>query len=102
MNNDLTHDEMAAAIIDTFSHTPETLEGRAALINLALDAGDAVTAASVVFDHARDLRIPLTELDPEANATFPYPALVQFENPLLAQLMEALEHLALKLTVTPR
>ncbi|PVX81245.1 hypothetical protein C7402_111147 [Paraburkholderia unamae] len=92
---------MVASIIDAFSHTPEAPEDRAAQINLALDAGDAVMAASIVFDHARDLRIPFTALDSGASGLFPYPDLAPFGNQGLEQFMEALGHLGLKLTVSP-
>ena len=100
-NHETSNDEMLAAVIETFGSTPETVEGRAELVNLALSAGDAVMAASVVFDHARDLRIPWTTLDPQASNIFPYPDLTPLGNQGLAQFMEALDHLGLKLAVTP-
>ena len=70
-------------------------------INLALSAGDAVMAAAVVFDQAKDCRVPKTTHDPEADEVFPYPDLAPFGNHGLEQLLEALGHLGMQLVVKP-
>ena len=44
--------------MNAFGHTPDTVEGKAAQINLALSAGDSVMAAAVVCDQAKDCQSP--------------------------------------------
>ncbi|MEM5387914.1 hypothetical protein VSR68_30640 [Paraburkholderia phymatum] len=89
------------AVLCIFGHTPETVAGKAAQINVALAAGDHVTAAAVVFDHARDCRVPPTEHDPRADEVMPYPDLAPFGNQGLQQFMEALGRLGMRIVVEP-
>ena len=101
MTNEPTDDQLMDAFMNLFGDTPDTVEGKAAQINIALDAGDAVTAAAVVFDQARECGVPVTRHDEKADALFPYPDLAPFGQHGLQQMMEALEHLGLKLIVVP-
>ncbi|MEX3934835.1 hypothetical protein AB4Y32_24110 [Paraburkholderia phymatum] len=93
--------EAFEAVANAFGHTPETVEAKAAQINLALSAGDSVMAAAVVFDQAKDCGVPKTEHYSQADDVFPYPDLAPFGNHGLAQFMEALEHLGMQLVVQP-
>ncbi len=42
--------DVLTAIMNAVGHTPDTVEGRSAQINLALSAGNSVMVAAVVFD----------------------------------------------------
>ena len=102
MENQNHTDPTDADVIDAlFGYTPDTVEEKAAQINLALSANDPVMAASVVFDQARDCKVPKSEHDPDADDVFPYPDLAPFGNHGLKQFMEALGHLGMQLVVKP-
>ncbi len=94
-----TDADVLTAVMNAFGHTPDTVEEKATQINLALSAGNAVMAAAVVFDQAKDCQVPKTTHDPEADDVFPYPDLAPFGNHGLAQFMEALGHLGMQLVV---
>jgi hypothetical protein len=96
-----TDADVLNAFMSAFGQTPDTVEEKAAQINLALSAGNAVMAAAVVFDQAKDCQVPKTTHDPEADEVFPYPDLAPFGNHGLEQLMEALGHLGMQLVVKP-
>jgi hypothetical protein len=96
-----TDADVLTAVMNAFGHTPDTVEERTAQINLALSAGDPVMAAAVVFDQAKDCRVPKTTHDPDADEVFPYPDLAPFGNHGLQQFIEALEHLGMRLVVKP-
>ena len=95
------HADTMDAFACIFGYTPETVAEKAAQVNVALDAGDHITAAAVVFDQARDCRVPLTEYDPRADEMIPYPDLAPFGNQGLRQFMEALGHLGMRIVVEP-
>jgi hypothetical protein len=101
MNTEPTDIEVFNAVVDAFGHTPETLAGKAEQINLALSTGDSSMVAAVVFDQAKDCRVPMTTHDPNADEVFPYPDLAPFGNHGLAQFMEALAHLGMQMVVKP-
>jgi hypothetical protein len=105
MNNPIiiepTDADVMGAIMNAFGHTPATVEGKAAQINLALSASDAAMAAAVVFDQAKDCKVQKAKDDPEANEVFPYPDLAPFGNHGLKQFIEALGHLGMQLVVKP-
>jgi hypothetical protein len=48
------------AVTCLFGHTPDTVEEKAAQINIALSAVDSVMAAAAVFDQAKDCQVPKT------------------------------------------
>lgn len=81
------------AVMNAFGHTPDTVEGKAAQINIALSADDSAMAAAVVFDQAKDCLVPKTMHDPQADDVFPYPDLAPMGSRGLEQFMEALRHL---------
>jgi hypothetical protein len=93
--------DVLTTVMNAFGYTPDTVEEKAAQINIALSAGDSVMAAAVVFDQAKDCQIPKTANDPQADDVFPYPDLAPFGNHGLEQFMEALKHLGMKLLVKP-
>lgn len=93
--------DVLTAVMNAFGYTPDTVEGKAAQINLALSAGNSVMAAAVVFDQAKDCQVPKTTNDPQADDVFPYPDLAPFGNHGLEQFMEALTHLGMQLLVKP-
>jgi hypothetical protein len=95
------HADTMGAISCIFGQTPETAAGKAAQINVALAAGDHVTAAAVVFDQARDCRVPVTRHALGANHAMPYPDLAPFGKQGLQQFMEALGHLGMRVVVEP-
>jgi hypothetical protein len=64
MTNEPTDADLLTALVNAFGYTPDTVEGKAAQINLALSAGDSVMAAAVVFDQAKDSQIAKTTHDP--------------------------------------
>ncbi|WP_429346925.1 hypothetical protein [Paraburkholderia sp. Clong3] len=101
MNTEPTDIDALTAIINAFGHTPDTVEAKAEQINLALSTGDSGMAAAVVFDQAKDCRVPKAADDPQADDVFPYPDLAPFGNHGLAQFMEALGHLGMQLLVQP-
>ena len=99
--NEPTDADVLTAVMNAFGHTPDTVEEKAAQINLALSAGNAEMAAAVVFDQAKDCQVPKSTHDPEADDMFPYPDLAPFGNHGLEQFMEALGHLGMQLVVKP-
>jgi hypothetical protein len=101
MTNEPTDADVLTAVMNAFGHTPDTVDEKAAQINLALSAGDSVMAAAVVFDQAKDCQILKTAHDPDADDMFPYPDLAPFGNHGLEQFMEALQHLGMRLVVKP-
>jgi hypothetical protein len=101
MTNEPTHTEVLVAVMNAFGHTPDTVDGKATQINLALAAGNSAMAAAVVFDQAKDCQVPKTTHDPQADDVFPYPDLAPFGNHGLEQFMEALRHLGMQIVVKP-
>jgi hypothetical protein len=102
MTTELKDDaDTMAAVTCLFGHTPDTVEEKAAQINIALSAGDSVMAAAAVFDQAKDCQVPKTTHDSQADDVFPYPDLAPFGNHGLEQFMEALAHLGMRLVVKP-
>ena len=93
--------DILTAVMNAFGHTPDTVEGKAAQINLALSAGDSGMTAAVVFDQAKDCGVPKTTHDPQADEVFPYPDLAPFGSHGLEQFMEALRHLGMQIVVKP-
>jgi hypothetical protein len=74
MDNQITTEptdaDVMGAIMNAFGHTPATVEEKTDQINLALSTNDAAMAAAVVFDQAKDCKVPKPEDDPEANDGF--------------------------------
>jgi hypothetical protein len=101
MKTEIEHAETMDAVLSLFGQTPESVAEKAAQINIALAAGDHVTAAAVVFDQARDCGVPITEYDERADKVMPYPDLAPFGRQGLQQLMEALAHLGMRVVVQP-
>ncbi|WP_035936524.1 hypothetical protein [Caballeronia glathei] len=95
------HADAMDAVACIFGSTPATIAEKPAQINVALAADDHVTAAAAVFDQAKDFRVPITEHDPRADKTIPYPDLAPFGNQGLEQFMEALRHLGMRVVVQP-